>query len=50
VSFALVGGINFGLENSWKVVEGLIKKYPGAMWKKKINQKTEEGKYIIEVD
>jgi len=50
VSFALAGGINFGLEKSWKVIEGLIKKYPGAIWKRKINLKKGEGKYIVETN
>ena len=48
VSFALVGGINFGLEKSWKVVEGLIKKYPYATWKKIVNLKKGKGKYIVD--
>ena len=47
VSFALVGGINFGLEKSWKLVEALIKKYPGATWKKITNLKKGTGKYIV---
>ena len=48
VSFALIGGINFGLEKSWKLVEDLIRKYPGATWKKRINWKKGNGKYIID--
>ena len=45
LSFALVGGLNFGLEKSWKIVEGLIKKYPHATWKKMINWKKGKGEY-----
>ena len=48
VSFALIGGINFGLEKSWKMIEELIKKYPDATWRKKINWKKKEGRYIID--
>jgi hypothetical protein len=50
LSFALVGGINLGLERSWKMVEELLKKYPGAVWKKRIDWKRSEGKYIVKVD
>ena len=37
VSFGLVGGINFGLERSWNIVENIIKKHPHATWKKIVN-------------
>ncbi len=47
ISFALIGGINFGLEKSWKLVEDLIKKYPEATWKRKINWKKKKGTYIV---
>lgn len=47
ISFALIGGLNFGLERSWKLVEDLIKKYPEATWKKKINWKKGKGRYIV---
>jgi hypothetical protein len=48
ISFALVGGINFGLEKSWRLVEQIIKKYPEATWKRKVNQKKKKGTYIID--
>lgn len=50
ISFAIIGGVNFGLERSWKVVEELLKKYPYATWKKIVNRKKGKGKYIIEVN
>ena len=50
VSFGLVGGINFGLEKSWSLVEDLIKKYPHATWKKMVNWKKSKGKYVVEID
>jgi hypothetical protein len=49
VSFGLAGGINFALEKSWKVVDGLIKKYPGATWRRIVDRKKKEGKYIVEL-
>jgi|TARA_B100001971_G_C18250132_1_gene577497 hypothetical protein len=48
ISFALVGGINFGLEKSWKIVGALIKKYPGATWKRIVNLRKGKGKYIVD--
>ncbi len=50
VSFGLVGGLNFGLEKSWEIVEGLLKKYPKAYWRKRVNKRKQKGKYVIEVD
>ena len=50
VSFALVGGINFGLEKSWGVVRDIMMKYPQATWRKIIDLKKGIGKYIIRVD
>ena len=50
VSFGLVGGINFGLEKSWDLVENIIKKYPHASWKKIVNWKKGKGKYVIEIN
>lgn len=50
ISFALIGGLNFGLEKSWKLVEELIRKYPGATWKKRVNWKKGKGSYIVEVN
>jgi hypothetical protein len=47
ISFALVGGINFGLEKSWRIVEGLLKKYPEATWKKIVGRET--GQYIVDI-
>ena len=49
VSFGLVGGINFGLEKSWDLVENIIKKYPHASWSKIVNWKKGKGKYIIKI-
>jgi hypothetical protein len=49
LSFALVGGVNFGLEKSWRVVENLMKRYPSATWKKIINLKNGKGRYIVEI-
>ena len=50
VSFGLVGGINFGLEKSWGVVDSILKKYPHATWKKMVNWKKGEGKYLVKID
>lgn len=50
ISFGLLGGVNFGLEKSWKIVEDLMRKYPGAVWRKVVNRKKSVGKYIIEVE
>ncbi len=50
ISFVMVGGINFGLEKSWGVVEELLKKYPYATWTKIVNWKRGKGKYIIEIN
>ena len=50
VSFMLAGGINLGLEKSWKLVEDLMQKYPGAKWKKRVNPKKGEGTYIVTVN
>jgi hypothetical protein len=49
VSFGLAGGINFALEKSWKVVEGLMKKYPQATWRKVTYRNKKQGKYLVEV-
>jgi len=49
LSFGLIGGLNFGLEKSWKMVEGLLKKYPHATWRKAINWKKNKGEYIVEI-
>ena len=49
VTFAIVGGINFGLEKSWQIVEDLLKLYPQASWKKKIDKRKKKGKYIIQI-
>ena len=48
--FGIIGGINFGMEKSWALVESLIKKYPSATWRRIINRKKGEGKYIVEVE
>jgi hypothetical protein len=50
LSFAIVGGANLGLEKSWKAVEQLMKRYPQATWKKKVDLKKGKGKYIIEIN
>ena len=50
VSFGLAGGINFGLEMSWEIVEKIIKKYPNATWKRIINWKDNKGKYLVKID
>lgn len=50
ISFAMVGGVNFGLEKSWSIVRGLLKKYPDATWKRIINKKKGRGEYIVEID
>jgi len=47
VSFGLVGGINFGLERSWSIVEDLIKKYPHATWKRIYVDLDPNGKYKL---
>jgi len=50
VSFGLAGGVNFALERYWEIVQDLIKKYPHATWKKIINRKKGEGKYLIKIN
>ena len=50
ISFALAGGINFGLEKSLSLIKEIMIKYPHAVWKKVVNRKKGLGKYIIEVD
>ena len=50
LSFVLVGGVNLGLEKSWKIVENLIKKYPQATWRKIVNLRKGKVKYIVEVE
>lgn len=50
ICFCVTGGINFGLERSWKIVENLMNKYPNATWVKRINKRKRKGKYIIEID
>jgi len=50
ISFGLIGGVNFGLEKSWVVVETLIKKYPYATWRKIVDRKKNIGKYVVDVE
>lgn len=50
LSFAVVGGVNFGLERSWNIVDNLLKKYPHATWKRMINLKKGFGKYVVRID
>lgn len=50
LSFALIGGVNFSLEKSWRLIENLLKKYPHATWKRIINWKKGKGEYIVEID
>lgn len=50
VSFALVGGVNFGLERSWNIVDNILRKYPHATWKKIVNWKRGRGKYVVKID
>jgi hypothetical protein len=49
LSFVLIGGANLGLEKSWPVIEKIMKKYPGATWRKIIDWKHNRGKYIVEI-
>jgi hypothetical protein len=50
LSFGLVGGMNFGLEKSWNIIRDIMKKYPEATWKKIVNRKNRNGKYVVEID
>ncbi len=50
LSFAMVGGVNLGLEKKWNLVENLIKKYPKATWRKIIDFKKGVGKYIVKIE
>jgi len=50
LSFALVGGVNFGLEKKYTVIQDLMRKYPGATWRKIVDIKRGIGKYIIKID
>jgi hypothetical protein len=47
LSFALVGGVNFGLEKRYSIIDDIMKKYPYATWKKVVDMKKGIGKYII---
>jgi hypothetical protein len=49
LSFAMVGGVNFGLEKSWQTVKDLMRKYPHATWKKVVNLRKKTGKYIVNI-
>ncbi|MBD3253005.1 hypothetical protein GF386_04695 [Candidatus Pacearchaeota archaeon] len=49
MTFAMVGGINLGLEKKWGFIEILLKKYPHATWKKIVNRKKGVGKYVVEI-
>lgn len=50
LSFALVGGVNLGLEKSWNVIDSIMKKYPYASWKKIIDWKHKRGMYVVEIE
>lgn len=50
VCFGLVGGINFSLEKSWGMVKDIMIKYPHAVWKKVVDKRNGNGRYIIEID
>jgi len=50
ISFGLVGGVNFALEESWNLVKDIMTKYPQATWKRIVNLKKGNGKYVVEVD
>jgi hypothetical protein len=50
LSFVLVGGANLNLEKSWAIVESLLKRYPGATWRKIVDWKKGHGKYIVEIE
>jgi len=49
LSFALVGGVNFGLEKKYSTINNIIKKYPHATWKKVVDMKKGIGKYIVKI-
>lgn len=50
ITFALVGGVNLGLDRSYQLIEDIIKRYPKATWKRLVNRKKMNGKYIITID
>ena len=50
VSFAMIGGVNFGLEKSWNIVKGIIQKYPQATWKRIVDKRLKRGKYLVEIN
>jgi len=50
VSFGLTGGINLGLEESWKLIDSIIQKYPRATWRRLVNKRKGKGKYVVEVN
>jgi hypothetical protein len=50
LSFVLVGGANLGLEKSWPIIENIMRKYPGATWRKIVDWKKGIGKYVIEIE
>ena len=49
LSFVLVGGANLGLERHWHTIENIMKRYPGATWRKIVDWNKGKGKYVIEI-
>jgi len=49
LSFALVGGVNFGLEKRYRIIQDILTKYPYATWKKVVDLKKGIGKYIVRI-
>ena len=49
LSFALAGGVNFGLEKRYSIIEDIMKKYPHATWKKVVDWKKGIGKYVVKI-
>lgn len=50
ISFGLIGGVNFALEESWGLIRNILSKYPNATWKKIVDIKRGKGKYVVEID
>ena len=50
ISFGLMGGMNFALEESCNLIKDIVSKYPHATWKKIINRKKNKGKYVVKID
>lgn len=50
ISFGVIGGVNFALEESWGLIKNILSKYPDAIWRKTVDRRKGKGKYVVEID